>query len=228
MGLHKRYPNSILQRLRFRDFDTLSAELKPVELAKGTPLFEPDQAGPNTYFPIGAVISFTGDTGDGGTVEVWAVGSEGVAGVSGIMGERKPFRGIVQVSGIALMCKTSFARKQFLKCNSFHAALMKYCDYLVLQTSYLGICNNNHSIEQRFSRWLLMTQDRAQSAELKFTQDSIAGVLGTRRATISVAAAALQNAGLIRYTPGTITIRSRKALERAACGCYEIIRSARR
>ena len=126
-----------------------------------------------------------------------------------------------------MMCKTSFVRKQFLKCNSFHDSLMKYLDYLVLQTSYLGICNKNHSIEHRFSRWLLMTQDRAQSAELKFTQDFIAGVLGTRRATISVAAAALQNAGLIRYTPGSITIRSRKALERAACGCYKIIRSTR-
>ncbi len=85
MGLYKRYPNSILQQLRFQDFDTLSAELKPVELAKGTPLFEPDQIGPNTYFPISAVISFIGDTGEGGSVEVWAVGSEGVAGVSGIM-----------------------------------------------------------------------------------------------------------------------------------------------
>jgi CRP-like cAMP-binding protein len=144
------------------------------------------------------------------------------------MGQTKPFRGIVQVSGKAVMCKTSVLRRQFLKRNSLHEALLAYFDYLLLQISYLGICNNNHSIENRFSRWLLMMQDRAQSAELRFTQDTIAGILGTRRATISVAAAALQKAGLIRYTPGTIQIPSRKALERAACGCYKIIRSTGR
>src|SRR5439155_13484669 len=98
--------------------------------------------------------------------------------------------------------------------------------YLLMQVSYLGICNNSHSIEQRFSRWLLMIQDRTGSSELKFTQDAIAGVLGTRRATISVAAAALQAVGLISYTPGTITIRSRKRLLKAACRCYKVISSA--
>jgi CRP-like cAMP-binding protein len=54
---------------------------------------------------------------------------------------------------------------------------------------YLGICNNNLSIEQRLSRWLLMIEDKTGSRQLKFTQDAIAAVLGTRRATISVAAA---------------------------------------
>jgi len=225
MGLQKRYTNHILQQLSPHDFDTIAADLRPVELKRGTQLFEPDQTGPNTYFPIDSVISFTGDPGEGGSVEVWAVGREGVAGIAGVMGGTKPFRGIVQVPGKALMCKTSVLRKQFLKFNSLHNALLQYLDYLLLQISYLGICNNSHSIEHRFSRWLLMMQDRAQSAELKFTQETIAGVLGTRRATISVAAAALQNAGLIRYTPGSIRIRSRRALERAACRCYGIIKS---
>jgi CRP-like cAMP-binding protein len=105
--------------------------------------------------------------------------------------------------------------------------MLNYYDYLLVQISYLGMCNNSHPIEQRFSRWLLMNQDRVGTKELRFTQDAIAGVLGTRRATISVAAAALQAAGLISYTPGTITIRSRKALEKAACGCYKVINSRR-
>jgi CRP-like cAMP-binding protein len=115
-----------------------------------------------------------------------------------------------------------------MKCTSFQQAVLTYVDYLLLEISYLGICNNNHSIQNRFSRWLLMMHDRAQSADLKFAQDTIAGVLGTRRATISVAAAALQKAGVIRYTPGLIRIRSRKARERVACGCYKLIKSTRR
>lgn len=194
-----------------------------VELTKGTSVYEPHQTPSYVYFPITSVVSFTGDTGEGGSVEVWAVGSEGIAGICGIVGRTKPFRGVVQISGTALVARASALRKHFQQCRTFHDAMLQYLDYLLLQISYLGICNNNHSIEHRFSRWLLMMQERARSNELKFTQDAIAGVLGTRRATISVAAAALQDAGLIRYTPGSITIRSRKALERAACNCYKFI-----
>jgi hypothetical protein len=225
MASKKRYPNAILQALPSADFNSIAMDLKPVELVKGALLFEPDRAQGNTYFPLTSVISFTGGTGEGGSVEVWAVGSEGAAGVSGIIGRTKPFRGVVQVPGTALVSKSAVLRKHFEKGAGFHNATLKYLDYLMIQICYLGICNNRHSIEQRFSRWLLMMQDRARSIDLRFTQDAIAGVLGTRRATISVAAAALQNAGLIRYTPGSITILSRKALERAACGCYRAISS---
>jgi len=102
--------------------------------------------------------------------------------------------------------------------------LLRYYDYLLVQISYLGVCNNIHSIEQRFSRWLLMIGDRTGSNELRFTQDAIAAILGTRRATISVAAAELQSRGLISYSPGSIKIESRRGLEKAACHCYRQIR----
>src|SRR5579883_2826261 len=184
MVLKKKYPNAILQGLSVADFSTVAADLKAVELTKGTRLLQADHLQRHAYFPLTSVISFIGDTGDGGNVEVWAVGSEGIAGVSGIMGGTKPFRGVVQVSGTALVGKSSVLRKHFQKCTSFHDALLGYVNYLLVQISYLGICNNSHSIEQRLGRWLLMMHDRAKSAELRFTQDAIAGVLGTRRATI--------------------------------------------
>jgi hypothetical protein len=70
MGFHKRYANSILERLTPRDFDSISADLREVDLTRGTLLFKRGQPGPHTYFPIDSVISFLGDTGDGGRVEV--------------------------------------------------------------------------------------------------------------------------------------------------------------
>jgi CRP-like cAMP-binding protein len=125
------------------------------------------------------------------------------------------------------MAKAAVFRRHFRRCGPFHDAMLAYYNYLLVQIASLGICNNSHAIEQRFSRWLLMIHDRTRTDELKFTQDGIAAILGTRRATISVAAAALQAAGLISYTPGSIKIRSRKALEKAACRCYRVIRSRR-
>ena len=228
MSALNRHPNAILRRLPPRDLNLIQQEVKHVDLVKGAVLFQPDRFESYTYFPITSVISFRGDTGEGGSVEVWAVGNDGFAGLSSIVGRTKPFRGIVQVTGAALMMPAASIQKHFQKRSAFHDALLKYLSDLFVQISYLGICNNTCSIEQRLGRWLLMVQNRAQSSNLKFTQDSIAEVLGTRRATISVAAAALQNAGLIRYSPGTITIRSRKALERAACRCYKVISSIHR
>jgi len=227
MVVQKRYSNSILQNLPPDDLASLSSGLKEVELSKGAPLFEPYTPAAEIYFPIDSVISFVGDTGEGGSVEVWAVGSEGVAGVSGILGKSKPFRGVVQVSGHALVSKGVVVRRCFQNSSAFHNAILAYYDSLLLQISYLGICNNLHPIEQRFCRWLLMVRDRARTNELKFTQEAIAAILGTRRATISEAAAGLQNAGLISYTPGSITIRSRKGLEKAACRCYKLINAGR-
>src|SRR5436190_6850184 len=197
----KKHRNSILRRLPSAEFNAIAADLKAVKLARGTLLFEPDQAETYIYFPIDAVVSFIGDTGEGGSIEVWAVGNEGVAGFAGMLGMTKPFRGVVQVAGRALVGKASVFRRYFQKCEPFHDAMLGYYDYLLVQISYLGICNNNHSIEQRFSRWLLMIGDRAGTKHLQFTQDAIAAILGTRRATISVAAAALQEQGLISYSP---------------------------
>ncbi len=188
-------------------------------------LFDPEQNGDYTYFPVNSIISFSCGTERGRSVEVWAVGSEGVAGISGLLTKTKPFRGVVQVAGTALRSKTSVLRKRLEHSSDFNQALLSYVSYLLVQISYIGICNSRHPIEQRFSRWLLMTHDRLRDDVLNFTQGSIATVLGTRRATISVAAAALQNAGLISYTPGMITIRSRKALEDASCGCYRMIKA---
>ena len=46
-------------------------------------------------------------------------------------------------------------------------------------------------------------------------------VLSSRKVT--VAAGALQKAGLISYTRGSVKILSRKKLEDAACDCYGIV-----
>src|SRR5438309_1219925 len=80
-------------------------------------------------------------------------------------------------------------------------------------------------VPQRASRWLLMTHDRMHEQDFNLSHEFLAVMLGVQRPTVSVVAASLQQAGLIRYTHGRVTVRNRKGLEAASCECYRIIRS---
>ena len=225
MSLHrfKSNRNSILDSLSHEEFGKISRDLESVPLTKYSAVLPTGRRDEYIYFPTGAVISFLGDTNGGGSIEVWSVGHEGAAGIASLLGQSTPFPGVVVVAGTALRAKSSALRKHFEKSEAFHKAALGYLQYLMTQISYLGVCNNSHPLDQRLSRWLLVMEERVGSNVLNFTQDSIAGVLGTRRATISVAAARLQADGLISYTPGAITIRSRRGLRKVACGCYKVI-----
>ena len=217
--------NRIIGSLPPADFSALSADLTPVDLRPDQVIYETGERIDTIYFPEQAVVSFLGNTGDGATVEVWSVGHEGLAGLSGLLTDNwSPFRAVVQVEGRAYAIKRSVLARHFNRRNVLHDSILRYYQCLLVQASQLGVCNNAHPVEQRFSRWLLMLQDRSGGESLSLTQESIAGALGTRRATISVAAAALQQAKVISYTPGLIKINSRR-LQATTCHCYKLIKS---
>jgi Mn-dependent DtxR family transcriptional regulator len=65
-----------------------------------------------------------------------------------------------------------------------------------------------------------MTHDRMHEQDFTLSHEFLAAMLGVRRPTVSIAAAALQAAGLIRYTHGWVTVRNRKGLKMASCECY--------
>jgi CRP-like cAMP-binding protein len=83
-------------------------------------------------------------------------------------------------------------------------------------------CNRLHAVQQRYARWLLMSADRLGRTNLPLTHESLAILLGVRRASVSEAAEMLQRAGLIAYQRGRIAILDREGLERAACEDYRL------
>jgi DNA-binding GntR family transcriptional regulator len=67
------------------------------------------------------------------------------------------------------------------------------------------------------------SQDRMPGHKLPLTQQFLSDMLGTRRASVTVAAGILQKAGLISYRRGSVTILDRPGLESATCDCYAIL-----
>ena len=83
-----------------------------------------------------------------------------------------------------------------------------------MQIAQTAACNRLHDIEQRLSRWLLMTQDRVDAGVLPITHDFIATMMGTDRSTVSSAASVLQEKGIIEYVRGSVKIVNRRKLEK--------------
>jgi CRP-like cAMP-binding protein len=96
----------------------------------------------------------------------------------------------------------------------------------MVQLSQMTLCNRLHSLDQRLSRWLLMCDDRTPSQTLLITQELLAQMLGSTRASVTLAAIEMQNNGLITYSRGKIVIVDRHAIEQHTCDCYGIIRQA--
>lgn len=90
--------------------------------------------------------------------------------------------------------------------------------------SQTAVCNRHHTVDQQLCRWLLLSLDRLASNELTMTQELIANMLGVRREGVTEAAGKLQEAGLIHYRRGRITVVDRAGVEARSCECYEVVK----
>jgi CRP-like cAMP-binding protein len=193
-------------------------------LELGDVICEPGQRMDHIYFPTTAVVSSLYTTAEGATAEMGLVGNDGVVGVSLFLGgDATPNQATVVVAGDAFKLKARTLRDEFAAGGALQALLLRYTQALITQISHSAVCNRLHAVEQRLCRWLLMCHDRVERDELQMTQEFISNVLGGRRETVTVAAGRLQDAGLIRYSRGHITIVDRKGLEATACECYPAV-----
>ena len=118
--------------------------------------------------------------------------------------------------------KAAAFRTEMDRRGPFYDLLMKFSQAQVGFVMQSTACNAVHSVEQRLARWLLMAHDRMESNEFPLTQEFVAMMLGARRPAVTVVAGALQQAGLITYHRGRVTIVDSKKLESASCECYRV------
>ena len=130
----------------------------------------------------------------------------------------------IQVAGKSLRISAIRLREADEHSNTLHRAMLRFAHAFLAQTTTTALANSRSKTEERLARWLLMSQDRIRKDTLPLTQEFLSQMLGARRASVSVAAAILQRAGLIQYSRGHVSILNRAALEDACCECYKVIR----
>jgi CRP-like cAMP-binding protein len=220
----KAVSNVILLSLPDDEYSLLRPHLEPVELPQYKILHEPGAKIDFAYFVNEGMISLVALNHDGRSVEVGIVGKEGMVGMSLMMGLRRGiFRSIMQMSGTGLRIRAKVFQDILHGAPHLRAELCRFALVHGMQVAQLAACNRLHEIDQRLARWLLMCQDRVDSQLLPLTHDFLAQMLGTGRPSVSLAAAVLEDAGLIENLRGTVRLLNRKSLEEAACECYGVI-----
>jgi CRP-like cAMP-binding protein len=227
----------------------LLAALPPEVLARLLPRFRAvpltvrdSNMAPNTeieavYFVESGWVSLVSLLEDGGQSEVGIVGREGMVGLPLITGVDTAFvQAYAQADGTALRLGAATFRRamdqepEFRLRRTmdqepeFRRLLLRYVEVMISQITQTAACNGRHGLEQRLARWLLMAHDRSEDDNLQITQEFLSMMLCVYRPTVSLAARALQKAGIIRIGRGRITLLDRDGLEACACDCYEIVR----
>jgi CRP-like cAMP-binding protein len=217
--------NRLIARLAGEELERLEPHLKRVTLEAGQILHQIDEPVEHIYFPETGLVSLLNILSDGATVEIGVVGREGLVGIAPLLeGERSVAQAIVQIPGTAQTIGTEALKEEFKRGGQLQALVLRYMRMLMAQAAQTAVCNCLHNVDQRLARWLLLAQLRIERDELSVTQEFIAHMLGTRRASVSEAASLLQDAGLITYSRGRIKILDFKGLEESSCECYQIVR----
>jgi CRP-like cAMP-binding protein len=219
----KIYKNRVLAALPKAEIDRLTPHLLPVTLKVRTQLL--DGHAENAYFLEKGLASVVLTLASGATVEVGVVGIDGVVGLPMLLGaEKMPGETFMQVAGSGYCIDAQILKTEFEREGKLRILLQKYLLAHMVQSAQNAACNRLHTISERLARWILTCHDRVQFDRMPLTHEFLGQMLGSPRTTVTLAAGTLHVAGLIDYSRGHVTIKSRLKLEQAACECYAVVR----
>lgn len=222
---HSPCENLLLAALPEEDRRRLLPDLKQVNLSPGEVIYESGVAQHSVIFPTSGVISLVNLIENGSSAEIAMTGNEGLVGIAVFLGViSSVHRAIVESEGTGYRLKADVIKREMRLGSPLQQMALRFTQALITQMAQTAVCNRYHTVDQRLCRWLMLSQDRLQSNELRITQENIASLLGVRREAVTEAARKLQDAGLIDYSRGRITILDRAHLEARTCECYAVVK----
>jgi CRP-like cAMP-binding protein len=221
----KQIRNRVLLATPDNEYELMRSDLRYIVLPHHLSLHEQTQKIEFVYFLNRGMVSQVVVTKDGRTVEVGVVGNEGYVGAGLAVGlSRSSVREIIQIAGDGFRMLGNALERILQSAPQLQVILNRHTGLQGMQVAQTAACNRLHDIQQRLSRWLLMTQDRVGSGVLPITHDFVATMMGTDRSTVTLAASVLQEKRIIEYVRGAVKIVNRRKLQESACECYDVIR----
>ena len=216
--------NRLLASLLDRDCARLLPQLEILTLFAKESVYEGNEEINFIYFPLDCIVVLISSVDPKATVEVGLIGNEGMVGAQILMGAKQSTsQALILTEGKALRFPAAVLKKEAKRSSRMREVMLNYANALLAQSAQLAACHRYHTPRARLARLLLMIDDRIATSELHITQDLVAHLLGTRRATATQAVNQLQDIALIESVRGCIRFIDRVGLEREACTCYGII-----
>ena len=217
--------NRLLDLLPAADRDWVMPRLQRRTFSLSEIIVRRDRPLTYVFFPTSLNASVITQMNSGESVECGIIANEGFVGIPVLLdAQTTPNEIICQGEGEALALSVADFRALVERSTEARSLLNRYTQVYLVQSSQSTACNRLHEINARCAKWLLMTHDRLGHDTFPMTQEFLSLKLGVRRASVSVAAAALRDQGIITYHRGMVTVLDRAVLEAAACECYPITR----
>ena len=221
------FRNRLLAQLPAAELAIVADRLEPVPLERRLLLYDPERPITHVHFVEHGIVSILSVVANATAVETATIGHEGMIGVALFHGlDSTEEQAIVQVPGSSHRLDAATFTDWVARAPTLVRLLHRFAAYQFSFAAQNSGCNRKHSVAQRCARWLLIVADRMEAAEFPLTHDFISQMLGVRRASVTDTLADLQRRGMIRTTRSLVAITDRAALERTACECYRIIRTA--
>ena len=216
--------NQLLRSLPPDRCAAILAQAEPVDLPKRKLLYDLHAPIEDVYFIEDGVASIVSLLRDGTAVETATCGCEGMIGIPLFLGaDHVSTQALQQVPGRGWRLPRENFLQHLQESPELRSYLGRYTQAMMTLIAQNSACNRRHTIEERAVRWLLMTHDQVEHDSFELTHQFFSQMLGVRRATITVTAGGLQEAGYIKYHRGVVTIVNREGLLDVCCECYAII-----
>jgi CRP-like cAMP-binding protein len=219
--------NRLLDALSDADSELLRAHARLVELRAGDSTAVARMPMHSVDFPLDALMSVEGALSDGSTFELASIGNEAFVEIDAALDCDVALRtAYCRFPGRAVRVALDDFQAALRANRPFAARVRHAVRARVFVTEQNQMCNLRHLLPQRLARWLLVTSARLGQSQFGVTHDLLAVTLGSRRPSVTDAAAVLEQAGAIERRRGAIVICDVERLERACCECYEACREA--
>jgi CRP-like cAMP-binding protein len=202
----------------------LEPHLEVAELGKGEDLADWMEQRARVCFPCEGILSLVVPLTDGHLVQTGLVGRDGAIGALHALLGTVPLNRIEALVPVkALAIEAARLREIANLSPGVRSLLLAYERFSLAEMQQSAACNAVHGVSQRMCRWLLRMSDLI-GTNIPITHEVLSEAMGVRRPSITVAAASLQGAGLIRYRHGHIQIANMEGLKRSSCECYAAVR----
>jgi CRP-like cAMP-binding protein len=217
--------NRLLELLTETDQQLVLTHAELTSFAYNDTLVRPRRPITQVIFPTSFVGCAVTTMLDGSSIETGTIGNEGLIGLSLLFGvQSAPTETMCQIPGEGLCLPSQLFQAIVNERSALRTVLLRYTQYVLVQSGQSIACNRLHTVRQRYARWVLMAHDRVGHNHFPLTREFLAMMLGVRVASVSAAASDLRAAGVVHYSRGTVTVTDRAGLEAAACECYRVTR----